>query len=734
MELKNIVILLLFALSISVNAQSWIAINTELGEQPPIIEIIESNNLHCKLRVKIPGFYKTIIEYLDTTYASLEFEDYHTLTDIGKPCLPMIAQMIGLPASCTGWDIVLMDSIWSNIGIEKIYPYQTPLLESEESTSFDIISSIYTADSYTPQYVEASNIMYYKGMKNVTLKICPFRYQPLKNSLSIMKEFVVDIKFNSSDNDYSDVLSLTTRDVGEFINNSSATLLQTYATSNIHNDTKSLETEDYYNYLIVGSDTALLNSHVLSDFCKWKAFKGNKCKIVNTSIIGRTNTAIKDYIKSQYNQGVEYVLFIGDKNAIPVYRNTMYNLGYGFYVAGDYWYGCLDGEDDYQAEVAVGRFSTNSLEELSNMINKIIAYESKPSDSGWQNKVLMVAHKQNAPKMYQKCLEEICAAEYIEPFSYIKAYGSADSLGGNNATNSDVINTINYGVGIVNYRGHGTETAWRVDWSVNKKAFKKAQVDSLVNTDYPIVLSIACSNANIDTEECLLESFTRSENGAVAMLGAFYASYSGTNDSFNKYLYDGLFNNGIYRIGNLSNWAHMKNLTEHGYDFWSKYSTLIYLWGGDPSLEVWTGAIQCFSNNIDIDFVDGDICIETKNIIDYTIRIVSENGILQDEYKATSANYSLVAPNEPSYIVLDKHNYKPYVFYYNPTTSYIQNVVFEQDAYCRGNNIVIGNNVDSTQIQGNVIVKQATLTIDGVGKTIIQNGFKCEKGAKLIIK
>ena len=71
MKPKNIVILILFALSMSVNAQSWIAINTELDEQPPIIEIIESNDLHCKLKVKIPGLYKTIIEYLDTTYASL---------------------------------------------------------------------------------------------------------------------------------------------------------------------------------------------------------------------------------------------------------------------------------------------------------------------------------------------------------------------------------------------------------------------------------------------------------------------------------------------------------------------------------------------------------------------------------------------------------------------------------------------------------------------------------------
>ena len=217
------------------------------------------------------------------------------------------------------------------------------------------------------------------------------------------------------------------------------------------------------------------------------------------------------------------------------------------------------------------------------------------------------------------------------------------------------------------------------------------------------------------------------------MLGTFYASYPGPNDTFNQYLYDGLFNNGIYKIGDVSNWAHIKSLTKQAYSFLSKYNTSIFLWGGDPSLEVWTGAILDFSNTI-IDCINDSIYIDTEGVLDYTIRVVSEDGRLLEECTSIGSIYSLAASDEPCYLVLDKHNYKPYILYYNPLVSFIQNKIIKQDSYYRGNAIIVGNNVDSTQTQGNVVVKQGTLTFDSSVRTVIQNGFKCEKGARLIIK
>ena len=56
------------------------------------------------------------------------------------------------------------------------------------------------------------------------------------------------------------------------------------------------------------------------------------------------------------------------------------------------------------------------------------------------------------------------------------------------------------------------------------------------------------------------------------------------------------------------------------------------------------------------------------------------------------------------------------------------NISYTSDA------IVVGCDVDSTQTQGNVVVKQGSLIFDSSVKTVIQNGFKCEKGARITIK
>lgn len=169
MKRKTFVIFVFFiVMCLSTKAHSWIPFSPNLGEQAPCIETIESDNEHHRFRVRIPGVYKTLLVNSETTYASLEFKDYCTLTNIGEPALPVITQMIGLPASCIGYDITLMDSTWTKIELKKIYPYQTPLLEAEKSTSFDFVTSAYETTPYIANIIETSNIMYYKGMRNIT--------------------------------------------------------------------------------------------------------------------------------------------------------------------------------------------------------------------------------------------------------------------------------------------------------------------------------------------------------------------------------------------------------------------------------------------------------------------------------------------------------------------------------------------------------------------------------------
>ena len=711
---------------LSLKAQSWVTIDSGLQQQSPIIEILESNAEQYKFKVRIPGFYKEHIYNQGTMYEYLSFDRYGSLSQVGKPALPIITQLIGLPSYGEKCDVSIESPMWVNIEIGKVYPFQRPLKEAEKREVFDVSSEIYNSVSYEPELINIGEVMSYRGMKNAVLQICPFKYFPTGNKLSVMREFIVNVSFDRTDSRRNTTASIFgIENFTRIIANYNTDLMSTYNTA-LARDVQRAN-NDSYDYLIIGNDTALLNSDVLSDFCLWKAFKGHKCKVVSTETIGEKSEDIKEYIKSEYSKGLQYVLFIGDVDDIPVCSGS---VDYDFF-AGDYLYGCIDGENDVQADISIGRFSANSVEELTNMINKTITYEDSVIISGNNNSILMVAHKEEAPGKYQGCLEDICNLPYLRHYAFVKAYGSETSLGGNCATNTDVINAINSGVGIVNYRGHGFETGWDSGWSYNNVSFKNSHVDMLDNTLYPIVFSIACLNGNIETDECLLEAFTRSPKGAVGVLGSFYSSYTEANHTYNKLLFETLFDDGIYNIGNLCNIAHIKNITERN-DFDAVYNALISLWGGDPSLEVWTEATYSF-NSMSINKTDDVLTFNTGHIRDYVIRVVSEDGILMGEYTSENPEYSLTVPNEPCYIVLDKDNYVPYI--YPVLSTFIQNVTINKDTSVSGYNVIIGKDVTCTKPYGDVIVnKNAKMTVDAFSDVKIKNGFKVLKGGELLIK
>lgn len=731
MKMKVFVVLIGVVLhSFTLKAQSWITIDTNLQEQRPIIELLEADAEQYKIKVRIPGFYKEQINHLGTIYDVLSFEGYSTLNVVGEPALPIITQLIGLPSYGIDCSASIESPVWVNVDIGRVYPFQSPLFEIEEQQTFAVSSKIYNQSSYEPELIDLGDVMSYKGLKNINLQICPFKYFPLENRLCVMQEFIVNIHFNGINGRSSETNTVlpSIKSIIGIMSNYNTALIDTYNTASVKNLQR---TEDEsYDYLIIGGKTELLNSNILREFCRWKAFKGYKCKIVSTATIGNNTDDIKSFIKNEQSKGIQYVLFIGDTDIIPVYSGW---ISYES-VAGDYWYGCLDGNDDFQADVAIGRFSTNTIEELTNMINKTIAYESTPSSSGWQNKALMIAHKENAPGKYQGCIENICNSTYVEPYTFIKAYGANETLGGNRATNADVINNINEGVGIVNYRGHGSEISWDSKWSFDNVGFGISHINSLNNNVYPVIFSIACLNANIVTNECFLETFTRSSKGAVGVLGSFYSSYTIQNHDYNQFLFETLCNEGTYNVGDINNIAHIKNLVKYNNSTEAKFNTFIYLWGGDPSLEIWTGDIRNF-DGLEFEKSDNMIMLNTGNISDYSVRIVSKDGVLMEEYNSVNPTCSLSLSDISCYIVLDKHNHTPYVIDYNPNSSYIQNLTIEQGALLEGDSIVIGSDVTSSMSYGNVTVgRTAQMKISANSKIEIKNGFTVLKGGRLLLK
>lgn len=697
----------------------WISFENNPEATAPTIKILTSDKSMYQVKVKIHGYYDEIVNEGATIYHKISLGTGFTTTEIGQPAMPTISQLIALPTNrtCTS---SISENKWVDVNIDRIHPYQKPLLETEQPTKFVVNESVYNQDFYKTLLINRSDSSIWRGLHNIAFSICPFKYFPKTNKLSVLTEFIFTVRFSPQ----SDMLNsrIRQRDLNVFDNNFL-----------IPSNELATDNTSYDYLIIVGDNTSLLGSQALKDFCKWKAIKGYKTKIVSVATTGSSCSSIKSFIESEYNvnKNLTYVLFVGDDDRIPMYNKRSFQTL--DILKSDYWYGCMDGDGDFQADIIVGRFSTNAVDELENMVNKTIVYES--TDNQYAQYAQLVANKEYAPGKYQRCCEDIRTASYITPITFIKTYGASASNGGTDATNANIISMINEGVNIVNYRGHGDWDQWW-NWNSQNQCFYNSDVDLLKNTTYPVIFGIACTTADIRNHTCLLETFMKSKYGSAAYLGATVPSYTDANHTFDKILFKELLNNNIANVGDLNLKAHIKNISERG-DFTSKDNAFCYICGNDPALEIWTQRPQTFKN-VTVSNQNDGLHITVDGVSDYMVSVVSKEGKLR--YKKTSMSNSIILSdyNTEDLIYLGKHNYIPLEIETqgtNPNTVYIQNRVFNGNETINGDKIEVGYDVTSSILYGNVIINNgANLKLNSISETIIKNGFECQKGATFIVE
>ena len=710
--------------------KSWISLGDSINKAPYSVNIIESTSLIHKVQISIRGCYDYSVNVDGSIYHKLSLGHGYRKTDEGDPMLPVINQLIAIPKGAS-YKVSIIEQKWQKIEIGKIAPSQKQYLEAEEA-NWKVNNETYEQDSYPSNLVDISQEKIWRGIRNVSVSICPFKYFPASDQLSILTDFTLEIAF-LFDSINSNRHSCVTEDAmlwKTFDNN----IFSSPKLTNKSDNTKSTfySGNDYDYLIIVGDIPSIQNSQALRDFQRWKAFKGYRTKIVPITAIGNGYLCneIKSYIDQEYKKGVRYVLLIGDYDKIPLVatfspcRNN---------ILSDYWYGCLDGFNDYEAEVPIGRFSTNSLDEFQNMVNKTIMYES--SYNGNTDDFLLISHFQNAPGKYQGCCEDIKNAEYNASACFYTAYGASTNVGGDEATNDDVNDLINSGMHIVNYRGHGSYNLWGNEdgWNITNECYEESQINN-INT-CSIYFNICCRNGDLFQNPCFMETFTRSSRGAIACIASTMDSYTDANDEYNKFLFSKLLNDSVWNLGNVSLQAHIASMAIPSIENVAKDNAYIYLCGGDPTLEIWTDVPSQFYN-VTITSSNNEITISSNDFnSDATISIVSENGYLINKYNVTGNTCIIPMLSDNFYVVVNRHNYYPYTIYFNHS-NYIQNETINENSYYDNTPINIGYDVSTLKPNGDVMITSpAKVTIHNEsGEVTIKNNFNCEKGATLIIE
>ena len=727
-------ILSLFFFFNQVYSQHWIPVNEAPKGEAVSMQVLKSDASTYQVRVKINGLFDEIVTNEGNQYHRISFGLGESIQNQGEPALPMILRLMAIPPGAKA-SASIAEEKWTDIKIGTILPVQLPHNYSEKHSGFFFNDYAYS-HPFIPSIITVGEEQTFRDVRNVGIYVCPFKYYPDDEKLSVMSEFVLRVDFMQEKGYKGTNIELLedAKNYGIFDN-------KVYIDANQQSVCdKSRST--YYDYLIiVGNNLNLSNNQDLTNFRIWKALKGHKTQVVNLSSIssyGYTDD-IKQYITGEYANGVRHVLLIGDANKIAMGSISSFYFP-STSINSDYWYGCKDGSSDWQADITVGRFSTNSEWNFKKMVNKTIRYESTPplTDS-----VLLVAHKlaPNAYFGYQQCSQNIRSYPYFGSALFTTAYGADENDYGDNATNADVIRKINQGVPLVNYRGYGYPDYWggedggyaNAGWNAANEQFSYLQADNMDSTSCTVFFSVSANTGNILAANNMLEAFTRSTYGAAAFLGSTANQYPQANHHYNMQLFIELFNEGFYNLGDLNLKAHIENNFNYPHGM-TKDNAFSYICGGDPTLEIWTATPQSFGN-VDLTENNGNITITTEYSGSYLVSISDEEGNLIYSSSVYGNNCTFTKPSGNFYIGITKHNYIPHVIYYNIDAETIQNVTFTFDGYYHHTPWAIGYGV-SPDPAGNVTVKSGSKLIieNGAGGVYIDYGFKCEKGAILDIK
>ncbi|MCD4735445.1 MAG: hypothetical protein K8R53_05345, partial [Bacteroidales bacterium] len=583
---KTILLLsILCMLALITNAQTeWKSFTAEFP-QDPVVSIEQQDAEKLILDINIGGMFVSTYTENVQVFQRLELLPGQTTKEIGKPELPMINHLIGIPGNKLA-RVKILEKETTTLENYNVYPFQTPTTDNPGGydKEFVIDNKFYQqSDSYPENQVVMESPGIWRDVKVAGLHLTPFNYNPQTGELTVTTHLKLEVEFYSYDSDL--VLNRSKHISPKFYRMYEAGIIN-FSSLGYTMDYKG---NDDIKYLIITNTNPLASIQPLID---WKNQQGFRVEVKTMETGFTTPQEFKNYITSLYNSdNLEYILMVGD-----AYPNGGNNGGpddvpmYWWAPSGedpsysDSWYTCMDGPDDHYADLAIGRLTYDNLGELDLQIQKTMDHYFNPDDAtNWAENSILIAHQEQYPGKYTQCCEEIRTFPYaLQTPIFEQAYGGAGY------TNTQVVDYVNANsCGIFNYRGHGSQTAM-TGWCP-QGSFTATHVAQFTNTERLFVFfDVCCDNMDISgyNGNCLCETFMKSPVASVAVNGAIIPSYTIPNHDYDKEMYKAVFDEGIYNIGYVTNFANVTVLNVHGTIGRSNVRT--YLWLGDASIEPWT--------------------------------------------------------------------------------------------------------------------------------------------------
>ena len=237
-------------------------------------------------------------------------------------------------------------------------------------------------------------------------------------------------------------------------------------------------------------------------------------------------TGIRDFLRHVYttnsseDKKLQYVCFFGDSsydykdritgndNIVPVkLSENSFNLA-SSWVTDDFFVMFDDNEGTMSAshtiDVASSRIPVSTIQQATDVVDKILSYYTKKSIGDWRNTITLLADdidvtgEEVIEQGVEKIADEIRANKPIFNVNkiYADAYVQENSSGGERypEVKRAITNAIEKGTLVFDYFGHGGE-----DGFASEKILEKPQIQEFTNPNtLPLLITVTCDFSRFD--------------------------------------------------------------------------------------------------------------------------------------------------------------------------------------------------------------------------------------------
>lgn len=531
-----------------------------------------------KIQVTTGGFDYNAVQTKNGTFGQMILTKGHgTLTEIGRPQIPVVRQMVELPTGAAQVVVTFGERktfVLKSSGIlEKIAPVQesSAKLPNAPQPPFQMDAGVYQSDLVYPNF--EARIAYkgsVRGHQLAMIEIAPVQYNAARGELKYAPEMTVEV--------------INQENPEQLPPKKSARSFDSAYGKNVAGYSVSKDSETAEGLLILVGEGFETSAHVKA-ITEAKKARGFNVTVKNAKDVGNTPESIRAEVQRLYKQSpsLAYVLLIGDVEQLAAYRGTQ--LTNNYYAAIDK--GTYD-EDATFPDLSVGRLTVKTDEELSIVATKLVKYDARKfKDTAWKNRMAFLATDdkwQVAEGTHNYVIDT-----YTKNLGYRGNFPSVDEKGGDklypithNATSADVMTASNDGRVLISYSGHGLTTGW------DGPRMTQSDVTSLNHPEaIPYVMSHACLTGSFgESYDSFSETWLKHPAGAVGFWGTSNLSYWDEDDILERVFFDGVYKNGIKNVGpmNLYGLQGVREYYNNGGR--TRYYYEIYNLMGDPTTEL----------------------------------------------------------------------------------------------------------------------------------------------------